>query len=175
MALFLDLETTGLVTRTEVPYPVSISWAVNEEKIQHHLIYPEGWDIPPEVTAIHGISQAEAEEKGRDLGEVLRLLQRDLERVDQIVIHNAKFDQTVLENLIPDIFIGKKVVCTMLSTVQFCRLTFSDRNRRYKWPKLSELYRKLFKKEFEGRLHSSEEDVRCLRDCWRELRERGLI
>ncbi len=169
MTLFLDLETTGLVTRDEIPYPVSISWAVNEEKIQHHLVYPEGWEIPSEATAIHGITQAEAEEKGEDLGEVLEFLAKDLTRVEKVVIHNARFDRTVVENLITDFFKGKEVVCTMLSTVKLCQLPYPSGRGGWKWPKLLELYRKLFGKEFVGRLHSSDEDVRCLRDCWREL------
>ena len=42
-------------------------------------------------------------------------------------------------------------------------------NDLYKYPKLSELYQKLFNKEPEGKLHDSSFDVQCLVECFKEL------
>lgn len=44
----------------------------------------------------------------------------------------------------------------------------------FKWPKLMELYVKLFGSEFEG-AHDSLEDVTATRECFWELKRRGII
>ena len=104
--------------------------------------------------------------EGEDLYDVLLMLREDMRKVKEIIIHNANFDLTVLEEVCCDLFDGQTIVCTMLSTIEFCAI---PRNGAYKYPKLSELYRKLFGKDFEGELHSSSEDVKCLRECWKEM------
>ena len=112
--------------------------------------------------------------EGEDLYDVLLMLREDMRKVKEIIIHNANFDLTVLEEVTTDLFDGKTIVCTMLSTIEFCAIPRNSpkaRNGGLKYPKLSELYRKLFGKDFEGELHSSSEDVRCLRECWKEMRK----
>ena len=167
--LFLDTETTGFITPFYVPSLVSISWAIDDFPIETHIIKPDGWIVPLAATRIHKISHNQAMSEGKDLCVVLLMLREDMRKVKEIIIHNANFDLTVLEEVCCDLFDEKTIVCTMLSTIEFCAIPRNSRNGAYKFPKLIELYRKLFGKDFEGELHSSSEDVRCLRECWKEM------
>jgi DNA polymerase III epsilon subunit-like protein len=167
--LYLDCETTGLIYPHSMPKIVSLAWAVNDEEIHHYLIKPTDYIIPKTSTRIHGITHEQALQDGEDIDIVLNHLRKDLNRVSEIIAHNADFDVTVLESLDPTLFNNKIITCSMLSTIDYCNLP------RKKWPKLLELHRKVFGEEFQGRLHDASEDVRCLRQCWTQLQTDGCI
>ena len=95
--LFLDTETTGLITPFYVPSIVSISWAIDDFPIETHIIKPDGWIVPLAATRIHKISHNQAMSEGKDLCDVLLMLREDMRKVKEIIIHNANFDLTVLE------------------------------------------------------------------------------
>ncbi|MEQ1883107.1 MAG: hypothetical protein ABL878_19305 [Burkholderiales bacterium] len=61
---------------------------------------------------------------------------------------------------------SKKRKCTMQEATDFCRLPGPY---GYKWPKLDELYRKLFKESLTG-AHRALIDVRACARCYFELR-----
>ena len=56
------------------------------------MIRPEGFEIPPEATRIHGISQAEALQHGEPLDEVLADFCREMLPADAVVGHNVTID-----------------------------------------------------------------------------------
>jgi hypothetical protein len=66
---------------------------------------------------------------------------------------------------------NKNKKCTMKSSTSFCRLTGPYGQ---KWPKLQELYQKLFKKQYDN-AHSALADVRACAECYFELRRLGII
>ena len=72
-----------------------------------------------------------------------------------------------------DISLGDhlKEFCTMLSTVNYCRIRGKY---GFKWPKLEELHRKLFKKDFED-AHNALGDVRATANCFFELLRQNII
>lgn len=61
---------------------------------------------------------------------------------------------------------------TMKSSVNLCCIP--GYNGQYKYPKLQELYRYLFGKEF-GNAHNSMADIRATLECFLELKKRGVI
>ena len=75
MYLVLDTETTGVKPTDRI---VSMAWAGFDETgtevvLTHHLVIPDGFTIPRDATAIHGITTEEARRKGVPIGTVLTL------------------------------------------------------------------------------------------------------
>lgn len=97
MYLILDTETTGVAPTARI---VSISWAVYDESaaelsLAHHVIYPDGFTIPVEASAIHGISTEAARRQGIPLKTALSSLSNDIDRHAPLLFvgHNVGFDR----------------------------------------------------------------------------------
>jgi len=202
LLFFFDTETTGLPRDWEAPssdvtnWPriVQISWIVSNVRgqiisRQNYIVKPEGFSIPPELAKVHGITTERALEEGEKLNNILDRFLRDIQQVSFIVGHNISFDKNVVaaeiyrkgnekhldENCIDkyvDMLETKPTICTMLSSTNFCRIPRYDNG--YKWPKLSELYYKLFNKELVD-AHDSSVDVQATFDCFWRLKELGII
>ena len=69
------------------------------------------------------------------------------------------------------IMFARPTLCTMQATIQFCNIPgrFGP-----KWPKLMELYTKLFGQEFDG-AHDAMADIVATKDCFFELIRRGVV
>lgn len=184
--LFLDSETTGLPKNYNVPtnvidnWPriVQLSWIVADEfqniVSQHnHIIKPDGFTIPADSVAIHGITNNYATENGVSLLQVIKLLEKDLEIADYVVGHNIRFDLNVIEsenyrNNYELKCAFPKVLCTMKSTTDFCKQKMPYHSA-YRYPKLQELYSNLFGDNFSG-AHNAFEDIKATMKCFWELR-----
>jgi DNA polymerase III epsilon subunit-like protein len=192
--LFFDTETTGLPANYSLPasytynWPraVSLSWALfdSQRKLisqNDHIIKPDGWHIPAAATAIHGISQEQAEREGVPIGYALATFLEDLYYCEFLVAHNMDFDLKIVEAefiRVMGIWPGKnpeRKICTMKMSTQFCKLPQkSGRGAGYKWPKLEELHKALFSQGFEG-AHNSLVDVLACARCFFALVDRGII
>ena len=193
--LFFDTETTGLPpkgmynaspTCTDIwPRMVQLAWIVtNQEgkilKRRSEIIYPDGFTIPQEATDVHGITTERARREGKPLREVLDDFAKDLVNAKQIVCHNVEFDQHIVGaelyrmDMDYQALMDKPSICTMLSSTNFCAIPNPNGYDDYKWPKLSELYRKLFNRDFED-AHDALADITATKDCFFELKRRGII
>ena len=200
--LFFDTETTGLPNDwnapssdvTNWPRIVQISWIVSNVRgqiisKQNYIVKPEGFSIPTEVSQIHGITTERALEVGEKLNNILDHFLRDLQQASYVIGHNISFDKNVVEAEIyrkggekhldeiviekyVDMLENKPTICTMLSSTNYCRIPRYDNG--YKWPKLSELYEKLFYKELVD-AHDSSVDIQATFDCFWKLVELGVI
>lgn len=187
--LLLDTETTGLPwtgtggTRIQ-PRIVTISWLLviypdtQIERERSYVVRPDGFTIPREATAIHGISTEYAMALGSSLRSVLQQLREDCDALapQMVVAHNASFDLPIIEAEfqrlgIPSPLTPLRSICTMLSTVPLCRIP-RQRGNRFKWPTLEELHVKLFLHTFD-RPHDSASDVRALFRCFSVLYRAG--
>lgn len=181
MYLILDTETTGVAPSSRL---VALSWAlVNEAAAEvafaHQVIRPEGFAIPAEAAAIHGITTETAREKGIPLSEALTGLSNSVAQhaPGLLIAHNVAYDRSIVLNEFARLKQAENLsslptYCTMQSTVHVCRLPRPGGG--YKWPKLHELHAHLF-----GRGHAHQHDARadvlaCTR-CFFELRRRGLV
>ncbi len=188
--LFFDTETIGLPNDYNAPitnvnnWPriIQISWilATESKKIvskKDYIIKPVGFEISEESTKIHGITNDIALHKGEDIEMVISSFLNDYNKADYIVGHNVKFDINVLSaelfrmNNKINLF-EKPQICTMQLSVELCKIP--NIWGSYKFPKLQELYYKLFNKFFED-AHNSMSDVKATFDCFYELRSRGVI
>ncbi len=187
--LFFDTETTGLPKNYNAPisdtsnWPrlVQLSWIMADEDAnilskKDFIIKPNGFVIPKESSEIHGITTDKAEREGFDLSYVLDIFDKGLIQADILVGHNIDFDINVLRSELyrlkrNDYICQKERLCTMKATVDYCKII--SRNG-YKYPKLQELYRKVFSRDFED-AHNSAADIQATLECYFELKKRNII
>lgn len=67
-----------------------------------------------------------------------------------------------------------KLLCTMQSSVNLCQIPYPSGRKGFKWPKLTELHRFLFERDFEN-AHTALGDVEATVDCFVELHKRKKI
>lgn len=189
MYLFFDTETTGLPRNWKAPVTDLANWprlvqlayfffdsGGNQVCGGNFIIKPAGFTIPAEAARIHGITTERAQKEGGDLGAVLRGFQEAVGRAEYLVAHNMSFDEKILgaeflRNKMPDTLPAKKKICTMQSSTDHCALPGPY---GYKWPKLAELYYKLFRADFEE-AHNAAADVAATIKCFWELKRLGII
>ena len=187
--LFFDTETTGLPRNYNAPvsdldnWPrlVQLSWIVtdangDELKVKDFIIKPDGFTIPEESSRVHGITTEIANRDGSPLKTVIEDFIFDLETVDMIVGHNVEFDKKIvgaelLRCNIQSKSLGKRTVCTMKSSTNYCAL---PGKYGYKWPTLQELHNKLFGDCFVD-AHNSLNDIKATKKCFFELKNRKII
>ncbi len=189
MYLFFDTETTGLPKNWKAPVTELNNWPRlvqlayllydnegNQISGADHIIKPEGFTIPVEASRIHGISTERAIQEGENLLSVLQAFHDLINKSECLVAHNMSFDEKIvgaefLRNKFPNTIPAKKKICTMHSTTDFCKISGPY---GYKWPKLSELHYKLFKKGFDE-AHNAAVDINATAKCFWELKRIGKI
>ena len=176
------------------PHVVQFSYIVFDTesneivKIKDSIIkVPDGFTITEENAKIHGITTEISLAKGVDLLPVLEEFFADFDSSDHIVGHNVSFDINMikaelqrlimnssdkkLEDYLTTINTSTKFYCTMQETIDLCAIEMKDKyGRPYKkFPKLVELYQKMFDVTPKN-LHNSLNDVIvCLR-CFIKLK-----
>lgn len=189
--LFFDTETTGKANFKAGPeWPdqprlvqlaaVLFTPAGEELGSFNHIIEPDGWIIPAEASAVHGISNDYAKSFGIPVGKALVSFTELLIQADWLVAHNIDFDDLILASelhrLRADIieqFKAKRRFCTMKASTDICKLPAPWSSRKYKWPKLTEAHEMLFKEGFEG-AHDALADVRACARVYFELQRRAM-
>ena len=188
--LYFDTETTGLPPKNsnyetdflDFPRIVWFAWSMNGEG-KSYIIKPEGYEIPAESTAIHGITTEMARDKGVSIRAVLREFVIDAYYAEKIVAHNIYFDTSVIKSeilrlshlhfqkLAWDAMDKEKRIDTMRSTMKF--VDARNKNGAIKFPSLEELHYKLFGTTFPA--HSAKEDVEALIRCHEELVKQNIL
>ncbi|MFH1522236.1 MAG: 3'-5' exonuclease [Patescibacteria group bacterium] len=189
MYLFFDTETTGLPRNYHAPisdldnWPrlVQLAWLTydkNGQKINgsSFIIKPEGFIIPEEASSVHGITTDMALADGKNLEKILVKFAETVKDSKIIVAHNISFDEKIIgaeflrKKILHDLFESIRV-CTKEESTDYCQL---PGNYGYKWPRLSELHKVLFKEDFTG-AHDALADVEACARCFFELCKRGVI
>jgi DNA polymerase-3 subunit alpha len=197
MYLVFDTETTGLPPRKKSvhsdyllwPRIVQIAWGIYDGECitaTSHIIKPDGYIIPDEVIAIHGITNEIAQSEGTPIKSALDEFYAALRDVDTLVAHNIEFDIDCI--LAESYRIAQKIptyhtkinslkdkprICTKLSSTNYCKIPNKFKSG-YKWPRLDELYQKLFDCSFDN-AHTADADVEATNKCYIELVKRGVI
>lgn len=182
MYLFFDVETTGLSARAD--RIVQLAWALtdfdgNVEAMRTYIIKPDGFSIPLAASKIHGISTARACDIGDSLQLVLERFAADVESAVVVVAHNISFDAGILRTEFKRINLpcpieNKLQICTMRLSTEWCRLPKFNGRTGFKFPKLSELYFRLFGESFDG-AHDAANDVRACMRAYFELVRKGIV
>jgi DNA polymerase III epsilon subunit-like protein len=183
--IIFDTETTGLPRNKwrgalqgpdNWPDLVSICWLVYDNdwelvRKEYHVVRPEGWTIPAESSAIHGITQAVAAASGEPLAAVLGRFAEDLKTAGRLVAHNMAFDKNVVQGAFkwrlgvePAGFWPAVEFCTMEASREILRLPWKGvqhpgKPLTYKPPRLSELWSYAFQGTAQPPAHNSEGDA----------------
>lgn len=131
------------------------------------LVRPDGWDIPAEVTELHGITTERALAEGIPERDMLDGFLSMWRRCQMRAGHNESFDARMFRiaikrgfpedqgEPIAEAFRATPTYCTMRKSTNILRLPGP---RGLKWPKLTEAYRHFFGRDMEG-AHSARGDV----------------
>ncbi len=173
MDLIFDTETTGKANfklppeHFSQPRVVQIAAmlvnGLEEVAVFSVIIKPEGFTIPEEASAIHGITTQLALERGIPIKVALSLFNHLGRAASRLVAFNAAFDELVLRGefarVTPiTVFDERPVHCAMLQCKPILKLPgqYGD----FKWPKLSEAHEFFFGEGFDG-AHDALADVRA--------------
>ncbi|MFT4661734.1 MAG: DNA polymerase-3 subunit alpha, partial [Patiriisocius sp.] len=193
MFIIFDTETTGFPSRYGAPYTdveawdsarlVQLAWQIHDElgnlvEVKNFIVRPEGFTIPYNSEKIHGISTERANKEGVELKFVLEEFNKSLALSKYAIGHNVDFDLGVMgaefvrsteETPLHDL----ERVDTKEYGTDFCKLP-GGRGGQYKWPKLIELYTKLFGEEFDE-AHNASADVEATTRAFLEMVRLGVI
>ena len=191
--IFFDTEATGLPRFYNAPmtdtgnWPrlVQLAWITTDEqgnviKRKSEIIRPDGFYIPLESTNIHGITQQQALNNGKPMRDVLQEFMQDLNASERMVGHNISFDRNVVGaelcrlGLSCDSLRKMPFTCTMEASTDFCAIPSNSMKSKYMFPRLDELYCKLFGRTF-ANAHDALADITATKECYFELRKRGVI
>lgn len=182
--LCFDVETTGLPQKGHTwdkdfryfPYIASISWVLNGVE-KDYIIKPDGYEIPQEVADIHGITTEKALSEGVPFTDIIDEFLNDAARAKMICAHNIYFDVSIVKANVMR-YMGQSYYDEMCDrpTHKSRRIDTMRPSTKLcgKWPKLTELYAKLFPGEtFDA--HNSLSDVQALYRCLPVLVEMGIV
>lgn len=176
------------------PRIIQYAWELFDEtgktiKQASYLIAPNGWTIPDkEYFVAKGHSEPEAVKAckfwtdhgyetginaliGEPIEKVLTEWVLDYNQADLLLAHNLNFDKSVVsaELIRAKIKVKGNIpgFCTKEEGEDICKLP-SQYPGKFKWPRLEELYRHLFKKDFEG-AHDAGADIQACKECYLEI------
>jgi len=186
--LVFDTETTGFINKKDLnldnqPYIIQFAWILWElsdwvysELERKNIFIKPPIAIPYWASQVHHIYDIDVKD-APIMSESIEEIMSFLSEADAIVWHNIEYDEDMiklelkrLEKL--HLYSPDQVVCTMKSTVDFCAL--QGNWLRFKYPKLWELYKKLFWEYFVW-AHDAMVDVEATLKCFLELEKKWVI
>lgn len=187
--LFFDTETTGLPKNYKLHYTETDNWPrlvqlayilcdSNGKIIDKGswIVKPIDFIIPSEASNIHRITNEKAQMEGLSINIILNNFKSILNQSDILVAHNISYDVNIIGAELTRLNIKSnldsiKKICTMEKSTNFCAI---EGHYGYKWPKLSELFIKLFNTNFEE-AHDAEVDIEATYKCFWELVNKKIL
>lgn len=189
--MFFDTETTwfnppAILQIWIIVWEYTIDWKIiSEEKID--LLFNPDEEINEKASDVHWITYDIIKDKPF-FNSFISSFVSYVNSVDLVVGHNIKFDIWAIEFELKRLYSSKnleldpkvltflelfksKSKCTMLASIEYCSIPGKYGN---KWPKLNELYKKLFNSTFEN-AHDAMADIQATRDCYFELVKMNII
>ena len=187
MDLIIDVETTGLPNKRQPNFRdlsaydnarvVSFAWIVLDHnsriETSYHIIKPNGFTIPSDSIKIHGITNEFAKQVGIPMKECIRHLKKVFEKypIKTLVSHNISFDFGVLLSEFYRHY-SNDMVSKFFKAERYCTMKFGKEYLKVKkFPKLTELYKELTKKDLIG-AHNAAADTEACCCCYKILRQK---
>ena len=198
--IVFDTETTGLPPRGNVTEKnwrdwdkcriVQLAWEVHASSLcdaplvqRSYIVKPDGFTVPREVVAIHGISTQRALAEGVPIARVIDEFIGDISqyRVSTAVAHNMSFDDNVLlaelyrieSELAPAAEVDS--VATWKSLTKECTMRLGTKPGG-RWPKLDALYKDMCGPlDPDVKLHDAGTDTRLCAEIYRALKAKAEL
>lgn len=171
LILFFDTETTGRSTQND--NIVQLAWILCHAdgtivSQGDFIVKPDGYQIPPTASKIHGIDTENAEKYGLELEEILTKFSETSSQAEIIVAHNISFDSAFIERAYKKVRLEnplahKTHICTMRLSTTWCRLPKLNGHSGFKYPKLEELYYRLFGEDFQNAHNALADTEACMK------------
>lgn len=164
------------------PRIVSISWykIAPDGRVlgkESHIINPAEFTYKFDAVQVHGITQEYAVLHGSYLKEVLEKFEAAVSDASYLIAHNIEFDFPVIlseysrSRISQTNLLSLKRICTMKSSKEYCNIKTP---RGLKYPKLEELYQKLFRSPLPI-THNSMNDAEACMKCFKELYNKNIL
>ncbi|MBP01745.1 MAG: hypothetical protein CMM25_02890 [Rhodospirillaceae bacterium] len=172
---------------------VQIAWIIKTEGKEdpdyshQQIVKPDKFIIPQVTVAIHGIDTARATREGITMEDTMVLLRDSIIKhtPTHLVAHNLKFDKNIIlaeifrlnpttfhcRDLFYNCFKNLKEVCTMETGRSFAQIPLPSNPKKYKAPKLGELYQALTGNPMRE-MHDALYDTQKCAECYHLMRER---
>lgn len=197
LALVYDTETSGLPLFKDPsdhpgqPHIVQLAAALVDEDTQQTLasmdvtIKPEGWEIPADVAAIHGITTEKALAYGIAEQTAVRMFFALWSKAQVRVAHNEPFDARIIRIALKRFFPKAAEqwaegpnYCTVSHSTKICKLPPTAKmvaagRHHFKTPSLAEAYKALGFGELVG-AHSAAVDVEACRKIYFALKAEAV-
>lgn len=178
-----DTETTGLPDYKQPsemphqPHIVELAALLFDENTGdlvdqlHAIVRPDGWIIPDDVAAIHGITTERAMDEGRPENEVLAEFLALHSRCALRIAHNEDFDQRIVRIAIKRLGDGATqeerdaIADEFKAAPKYCTMKADAKARGVKWPKLVEAYKHHTGNELVG-AHGALADARACAEVY---------
>lgn len=186
--LVFDTETTWFIDKKEIslekqPYIIQFAWIVwelndwqyKEIKRINQFIKPK-IAIPFWASQVHHIYDIDVKNSPA-IEEKIDEFINIINECDAIIWHNIEYDEDMIKLELRRLkkeflYNPKQVLCTMKNTVDFCALKWNW--DRFKYPKLWELYKKLFWEYFIW-AHDAMIDVEATLKVFLELEKKWIL
>lgn len=190
IGLFYDTETTGLPdfkTPSESahqPHIVQLAACLVDLETRELLdsldviIRPDGWTIPDDVAAIHGITTERALDEGVPEALAVSVFMEKWSQCHTRIAHNEQFDARILRIALmrfeneatADVFKAGKAECTARLATPICKIPPTPKMvaagfNKFKTANLGEAYRHFMGCDFEN-AHSAMADVRACMEVY---------
>ena len=171
MVLVFDTETTNLIKEdlTDV-HILQLAWVLYDTETNSCEQNDFVLKVPVQIknSSIHGITN-QISENGYYIEEIIEIFLEDLHKCDLLVGHNLNFDINMVEIELNrlgfedeiDQMYDKRYFDTMREGKKYLKVK--------KFPKLQELYTKLFNKNFQN-AHNALYDVKATLQCYLKIK-----
>lgn len=183
-----DTETTGFINKKDPnldaqPYVIQFAGILGElndgkytEIARKDILIKPPISIPYWASQVHHLYDIDVQDKEpmeHQIDEIMDFMNQ----AEVLIGHNIEYDEDMMklelrryEKL--HLYNPTQVLCSMKSSVDFCAL--QGKWERFKYPKLGELYKKLFGEYFIG-AHDAMVDVEATLKCFLELEKKWVM
>ena len=186
--LVFDTETTWFLNKKDLsldaqPYIIQfagILWELENgiytEIERKNILIKPPISIPYWASQVHHIYDIDVQ-NAPVMSEVIDDIMVFINKAEAIIWHNIEYDEDMLKVELKrleklHLYTPDQVICTMKTTVDFCSIQWNG--LRFKYPKLWELYKKLFWEYFVW-AHDAMVDVEATQKCFLELEKKGVL
>lgn len=162
------------------PRLIHLSWIILDKNFKpvedfDCVIKPETFKLTKTIAKRVKIDQEDIDKKGAPIEEVLKQFAESVEKVEFVIAHNLKMNESVLgaeyiRHSLDNPMWRKERICLMQESTYYCKIP--NRRGSYKWPSLTELHAICFQQRYSP-ANNARADVIAAARCFIKLMKIG--